>query len=197
MDVVPLIGRISSIGPIRKAKSLVRPLWADGAQSQGRGYSGSMRTTLSSVRWLAATVLLAASCDGTALRPARRAPQHRPDLPRQPRLGRSRRVRQRARRADAEHRRHRRARGCGSTTSTSSSRAPSRARRCSPARYAVRSGAAQPSGITQWEITIAEALKSRRATRRRCSASGTSAASTGSRDARRSIRASTSGTAFR
>src|SRR5262245_15107846 len=26
-------------------------------------------------------------------------------------------------------------------------------------RYAVRTGAAQPTGITQWEVTIAEALK--------------------------------------
>ena len=27
-------------------------------------------------------------------------------------------------------------------------------------RYAIRSGAAQPTGITLWEVTIAEALKS-------------------------------------
>src|SRR3989338_7893655 len=27
-------------------------------------------------------------------------------------------------------------------------------------RYAIRSGATQPTGITQWEVTIAEALKS-------------------------------------
>ena len=63
-------------------------------------------------------------------------------------------------------------------------------------RYAVRTGAAQRSGITLWEVTIAEALKPL-ATRRVTMESGTSAVKTiGSANASRRTRDSTSGTAF-
>ncbi len=88
------------------------------------------------------------------------AAQHRPDLSRQPRLGRGRRLRQRARR------RRRRA-------STSWPREGIRLNNfnvefsCTVSRaalltgrYAIRTGATQGAGITLWEVTIAEALKS-------------------------------------
>ena len=88
------------------------------------------------------------------------ASEHRPDVPRQPRLGRGRRVRQRAR-ADLTPRIDKlaaegiRLNNFNVEFSCTVSRAA-----LMTGRYAIRSGATQPGGITLWEVTIAEALKS-------------------------------------
>ena len=64
-------------------------------------------------------------------------------------------------------------------------------------RYAIRSGAAQPTGITLWEMTLAEALKSVGLRHRTLRKVALGRRQLGDGIARRSIRDSTSGTAFR
>ena len=125
------------------------------------------------------------------------APEHRPDVSRQPRLGRSRRRTACVRgvptpRIDRIGAEGIRLNNFNVEFSCTVSRAA-----LMTGRYAIRSGAAQPTGITLWEVTIAEALKSLGYATALFGKWHLGGDSPGKVNASRRTRASTSSTAFR